>query len=209
MTFDDEVVNLSEIEHYAYCRRQWALISIDQSWADNLATSVGHLVHERVDREEVRNEKGRRVARSLVIWSDQHRLYGRADTVEFSEDGTPFPVEHKSGSRNLLPAILQLSAQALCLEEMFDLPVDHGAIWSHARRRRQELELTDSLKRQALDVAGSVRSSRQDRRLPSAVFDGRCPNCSLINECLPRLVSDRRRVLALHNGLFDPGPEFR
>lgn len=209
MTSDSEVVNLSEIEHFTYCNRQWALISVDGVWADNVATSVGHIVHERVDSPQVRAEKGQKVVRGLLIWSDRHQLFGRSDTVEFQTGGIPVPVEHKSGRRSLLPTLLQLSAQALCLEEMFGLPVDHGAVWLHGKRRRQEIALTGELKQQALAAAAAIRSSRRDRRLPGAVFDNRCPDCSLINECLPTLVSDRRRALALHNGLFDPGPGFR
>ena len=202
-------MNISEIEHYTYCNRQWALISIDGVWADNLATSIGHVVHERVDVPQVRSERGQRVARGLFIWSDQHRLFGRADTVEFGVDGTPLPVEHKSGRRSLLPTLLQLSAQALCLEEMFGRQVDSGAVWLHGKRRRQEVGLTLELKQQALDMAAAIRASKMQRYLPKAVFDSRCPDCSLINECLPTLVSDRRRALALHNGLFDPGPGHR
>lgn len=202
-------MNLSEIEHYTYCSRQWALISMDGTWADNLATSVGHLVHERVDVPQVRSERGQRVARGLIVWSDQHGLFGRADTVEFGADGIPMPVEHKSGRRSLLPTMLQLSAQALCLEEMFGQKVELGAVWLHGKRRRHEVMLTAELKQQALDAASAIRASRVQHSLPKAVFDSRCPGCSLINECLPSLVSDRRRALALHNGLFDPGPPRR
>lgn len=203
---DGDIVNLSEIEHYAYCNRQWALISIDGVWADNLATSVGHIVHERVDLPQVRTEKGHRVARGLTVWSDEHGLFGRADTVEFDDGGVPRPVEHKSGKRSLLPTILQLSAQAICLEEMFGHPVNQGAVWLHGKRRRQEIGLSGELKQKTLETVAEIRRSRTQRRLPMAVFDSRCPDCSLINECLPTLVSDRRRALALYNGLFDPGP---
>lgn len=105
--------------------------------------------------------------------------------------------------------MLQLSAQALCLEEMFNQKVDLGAVWLHGMRRRHEVRLTAEFKQQALDAASAIRASRVQHRLPQAVFDSRCPDCSLINECLPTLVSDRRRALALHNGLFDPGPGHR
>lgn len=199
-------MNLSEIEHYTYCHRQWALISIDRLWTDNLSTSVGHIVHERVDRPQARTEDGQRVTRSLMVWSDEHRLLGRADVIEFGPDEQTVPVEHKSGKHALLPTFLQLAAQAICLEEMLGRGVPTGAVWLHGRRRRETVNLTAELKQQALQTADLIRSSRSDRRLPPAVFDKRCPDCSLINECLPKLVSDRRRVLTLHNGLFDPGP---
>lgn len=203
---DDEVVTLSEIEHYAYCARQWALIHLDRLWADNEPTAVGHIVHSRVDEGETRAKRGGKVARSLIIWSDTHGLFGRADTVEFRDNEAPLPVEHKSGRRGLLPARLQLGAQAICLEEMFGRPVVRGVLWLHGKRRRSEVPISDELKRQVLEVAEHIRTTRRRPGLPPSVFDKRCPDCSLINECLPGLVIDNRRVLALHRSLFDPGP---
>ena len=203
---DGEVVTLSEIEHFAYCARQWALIHLDRLWADNEPTAVGHIVHSRVDEVDTRAERGGRVARSLTVWSDTHGLFGRADTVEFRDGEPPLPVEHKSGRRGLLPARLQLAAQAICLEEMFDQPVVRGALWLHGKRRRSEVPITAELRRQVLEMAERIRATRSRPGLPPSVFDGRCPDCSLIDECLPGLVIDHRRELALHRGLFDPGP---
>ncbi len=202
---DLDVVTLSEIEHFAYCARQWALIHLDQQWADNQSTAVGHITHNRVDQPEHRLERGKPTVRSLVVWSDAHGLFGRCDTVELKAGRAPFPVEHKSGRQALAPATLQLAAQAICLEEMFGEHVGWGAVWLHGQRRRRDIEITPLLREQTLEVAQQVRERRTVAGLPPAVFDGRCPDCSLINDCLPRLVTDRRRVLALHRGLFDPG----
>lgn len=204
---DTDVVTLSEIEHYAYCDRQWALIHLDQMWTDNASTSVGHIVHARVDRPQTRLERGHTTARSLIVWSDVHGLFGRADGVEFSPGLPPLPVEHKSGRRALVPAALQLASQAICLEEMFGEPVERGALWLHGQRRRRDIEITPAMKEQTLNTAAMIRRRRPEAGLPPAVFDNRCPDCSLIDECLPSLVVDHRRALALHRGLFDPGPQ--
>lgn len=203
---DRDVVTLSEIEHYAYCARQWALIHLDGVWVENEPTSVGQLVHRRVDEPERRHERGRSVVRGLVVWSDTHGLLGRADAVEFTPGLPPFPVEHKSGRKALGPARLQLAGQAICLGEMFGTVVTRGAVWLHGQRHRRDVEITDEQKQRTLEVVGLIRRSRDTSGLPPAVFDSRCPDCSLIDECLPRLVTDRRRALALHHGLFDPGP---
>lgn len=206
---DGEVVTLSEIEHYAYCARQWALIHLDRLWADNEPTAIGHIVHSRVDEVETRSERGGKVARGLTVWSDTHGLFGRADTVEFRDGEAPLPVEHKSGRRGMLPARLQLAAQAICLEEMFGQPVTRGVLWLHGQRRRSEVPITDELRGKVLEVAEVIRATRVQPGLPPSVFDSRCPDCSLIDECLPGLVIDHRRELALHRGLFDPGPRHR
>lgn len=125
---------LSEIEHFAYCPRQWALIQLDQVWKDNESTAIGHIVHNRVDQPESRGERGHTATRSLVVWSDVHALLGRADSVEFVDGQAPFPVEHKSGRRALAPAVMQLAVQAICLEEIAE-PVRRGAVWLHGQRR--------------------------------------------------------------------------
>lgn len=64
---DDDVVTLSEIEHWAYCTRQWALISTERLWTDNGSTVRGTLAHERADDISVRNERGRKVLRGLTV----------------------------------------------------------------------------------------------------------------------------------------------
>lgn len=195
-------MTVGEIEHMAYCPRQWALISLDGVWSDNASTAVGHIVHERVDLSSSRTERGSTVVRGLTIWSEQHGLVGRADAVEFTDNGTPFPVEYKSGRRAMAAAEIQLAAQAICLSEMFGCDVQRGAIWLHGRRHRHEVEITETAKATVLDHAAAIREARLQSRLPTAIHDARCRDCSLINECLPGLVSERRRVTAIHAALF-------
>jgi CRISPR-associated exonuclease Cas4 len=201
---DDDVVSLSEIEHYAYCSRQWALISVDRLWTDNRSTVRGSLEHERVDTPSERNERGLRNLRALPVWSDRYGLYGRADAVEVREDGTFVPVEHKSGRRMADAAALQLAGQALCLEEMFDCSVPLGVIWLSSRRRRVEIEIADPLRSAMFKVVQSIRAERYSPHLPPAKFDARCRDCSLINDCLPQLVSEPRRAATIAGMLFSP-----
>ena len=199
---DTDPVGLSEIEHFAYCPRQWALISTEQVWADNVSTARGTLAHGRADETNTRAEKGIQVLRGLTVWSDQHGLLGRADVVELQRDMAPVPVEYKSGHRMVSAVKLQLAAQALCLEEMFGQSVAKGAIWLSGRRRRLEVEIDETLRAAVLDVASAIRLGRVAAVLPQAPYDRRCGGCSLINECLPQLVSDPRRVDIMHGMLF-------
>lgn len=43
---------ISALQYYAYCPRQFALIHIEQAWAENQFTAHGRLLHERVDSYE-------------------------------------------------------------------------------------------------------------------------------------------------------------
>lgn len=205
---DDEldVVTLSEVEHFAYCERQWALISRDQTWAESASTVVGQQRHERVDTAEVRMERGVKVARSLRVWSDTYGLLGRCDLVELPDDGPPVPVEYKSGRRALRPAQLQLTAQATCLEEMLATHVPAGAVWLGQRRRRVDVPISPELRCELDRVLIAIRARRAEANLPSAVADARCPECSLHDLCLPELLVDRRRVAGLHAALFSGRP---
>jgi|SRR5579875_185785 CRISPR-associated exonuclease Cas4 len=188
------VVAISAIEHYDYCPRQCALVHVDGVWDDNAHTVRGELGHERADTFANRLERGVRVARAVPLWSEALGLSGRADAVEFHDDGSVVPVEYKIGTRHGDAAHLQLAAQALCLEEMLQRPVNFGAIWFSGPRRRHTVPIDSALRVRALDVVESVRSLLANARLPDAVNDERCRECQLLGYCLPGVVSDRARV---------------
>src|SRR5260370_9679809 len=118
-----EPVMISALEHYSYCPRQCALIHIEQTFDENIYTLKGHLAHERVDQIMSRTEDDVRVERGLPLWSPRLGLVGRADVVEFHRD-VPYPVDYKQGKRREWQyEAIQVCAQAICLEEMFGLPV--------------------------------------------------------------------------------------
>jgi CRISPR-associated exonuclease Cas4 len=45
----DDLLPLSGIQHFLFCRRQWALIHIEQQWKENVLTAEGRIMHKRVD----------------------------------------------------------------------------------------------------------------------------------------------------------------
>jgi CRISPR-associated exonuclease Cas4 len=182
---------ISAIEHHVYCPRQCALIHVDGVWDDNAHTVRGSYGHRRADSGTSREERGRKVLRSIPLWSEEHDLTGRADAVEVHDDGTVVPVEYKIGTRHGLAADLQLCAQALCLEEMTGRPVSYGYVWYSGPRRRIRVELDEALRREALAVIAAIRATIRSAVLPVAVDDARCTQCQLLDHCLPELASDR------------------
>lgn len=182
-----EPVLISALEHWEYCPRQCGLIHIEQVWEDNVFTIRGTGLHERADTPMARAERGRRVERALPLWSDAHGLTRRADVVEFLRDGTPVPVETKSGKASERPAErVQLCAQALCLEEMFGRPVPEGFVFYAASQRRVAVLLDEALREETLAAVEAVRAMMAGERLPAARYDRRCAKCSLIDACLPQ-----------------------
>ena len=43
----DDYLQMSGIQHFCFCRRQWELIHLEQQWAENLRTAEGRLEHSR------------------------------------------------------------------------------------------------------------------------------------------------------------------
>ena len=51
---EDDYLMISGIQHFKFCRRQWALIHVEQQWAENVHTTVGELMHKRVHDPELK-----------------------------------------------------------------------------------------------------------------------------------------------------------
>ena len=181
---------MSALQHYAFCPRQCALIHLDRAWEENLYSLRGRRLHDRADRPESVVRDGTRVEYALPLWSDEHGLIGKADVVEFNEDGLPYPVEYKSGRKKKSTADrVQLVGQALCLEEMFVCTIPEGAIFYHRSRRRETVPIDATLREKTLRVIDAVRSLLAEEGLPSPCDDARCRLCSLQDTCLPSLAS--------------------
>ncbi len=198
-------IMLSALQHYSYCPRQCALIHQEQTFEDNVFTIRGHLAHERVDSGESGMEYGVRVERALPLFSECYGLVGKADVVEFLEDGTPYPVEYKQGKRQQkLHDEVQLAAQALCLEEMTGKTVPEGAIFQHKSRRRRVVPITPVLREHTLHLITQVRALLESGAMPAPVDDSSlCQACSLAEVCQPELVGQQQRIQRLQAQLFD------
>lgn len=201
---EEEPILVSAIAQYAYCPRRCALIHLEQTFEDNVYTLQGSALHDRADEPLTTWEPGKRIERAMPIWSESLGLVGRADTVEFGDDGSVRPVEYKRGPR--APKRhddLQLCAQALCLEEMLGVRVSEGAIFYHASRRSRRVVFDDALRRDTLATIEAVRKLFRSPVLPPPLNDEHCPNCSLVDACLPEALA------AVDQDEDDPAALFR
>jgi CRISPR-associated exonuclease Cas4 len=190
---DDDRVMISAIEHYSYCPRRCGLIHLESIYEENVFTLKGKHAHERVDTLTWETAGTTRVERALPLWSEQWGLIGRADVVEFRADGSLCPVEYKHGPRRRKRHDdLQLCAQAACLEEMFGQSVPVGAIYYVTTRRRREVVFTAALRSEMEEIVRAIRQMQQEGRTPPPVNDARCPNCSLVDACVPAVIEAAR-----------------
>lgn len=201
-----EPIMLSALEHYSYCPRQCALIHVEQVWSENLYTMRGRDVHEHVDEVSSHEQGTLRSERALPLWSRRLNLVGKADLVEFYSE-VPYPVEYKSGrQRKGHHETLQLCAQALCLEEMFGVPVEKGALYWHGSRERREVILNEAMRDEVAKVAAAVGALLESPKLPPPVNDQRCEGCSLSESCLPAVVAQKERCRRIVQGLYEVTP---
>ncbi len=193
---------LSELQHFAFCRRQWGLIHIEQQWADNLRTAEGTIMHKRVHdntKTELRGDV--LIVRGMKVKSDKYQIVGICDAVEFLKDERgislfgragkwlPVPVEYKRGRpKSDISDELQLCGQALCLEEMLCCRIDTGYIYYGETRHRTEISFTDSLRNQVRVYIQEMMDYAKKEYTPKVKPNNGCNSCSLKSICLPEII---------------------
>ena len=194
---EDDLLPLSALQHLLYCERQCALIHVEQIWSENRHTAEGRVAHERVHGggHEVRD--GVRIARDVALRSLRLGLVGKADVVEFHE-GVPYPVEHKRGHAKTNDCDrVQLCAQALCLEEMLEIPVPEGALFYGQPRRRTVVAIDAALRATTEAAAVRLHQIFNSGITPPAVYEqAKCDRCSLFDACKPRVSGTVAHYLA-------------
>ena len=190
-----------EDNYLMFCKRQWALIHIEQQWEENVHTVVGELMHKKAhDPYLVEKRKDLLIARSLPIVSREMGVSGECDVVEFHrcEDGiklhghrgtfSVYPIEYKKGKPKLTEEDrLQLVAQALCLEEMFSTNIQEGALFYGETRRREVLEITEDLRQEVRGMFREMHQYFERKYTPKVKYSKACNACSLKEICLPKL----------------------
>src|SRR5699024_12769588 len=84
---ESDYLMLSGLQHFVFCRRQWAIIHIEQEWEENLLTIEGHEIHERVDMPNIREKRGDTLyVRAMPIHSSTLGISGICDMVEFTKN---------------------------------------------------------------------------------------------------------------------------
>jgi CRISPR-associated exonuclease Cas4 len=196
---EDDLIMISALQHLAFCERQCALIHIEQIWDENRATAEGRIMHERVHEQDHESRGSVRIEYGIPLRSLKLGLVGKADAVEFhrlsKDTWQPFPVEYKRGKPK--PDhydLIQLCAQAICLEEMLSVLVPGGAIFYGRTRRRLDVAFDEVLRKETEEAAKRAHELIASGITPPPVYEKRCERCSLIGECLPKASGKRDSV---------------
>lgn len=226
---EEDFLQLAGLQHFTFCRRQWALIHIEQQWEENVLTVKGSLFHEKV-HDGYSREKRRDVivSRGMPVHSRTLGVSGECDVVEFvraeqgiylpgrgsrgssflrdeqgdmlarvsdmREDETYilYPVEYKRGKSKITDEDrMQLTAQVICLEEMFLTEIPQAYLFYGETRRRECVEITDDLREECRRLLQEMHQLYERGYTPKVKKTKKCEACSLREVCLPRLENRR------------------
>lgn len=198
---EEEYLQLSGIQHFAFCRRQWALAYIELQWSENVRTVEGKLLHEKahdVTSEEKRGDLI--ISRAMPIHSRELGISGECDIVEFHRKETGITLSGRDGKYEVVPIeykrgrpkqddvdILQLTAQAMCLEEMLCCEIPYGYLYYGETRHRSKVIFEESVRKKVRDSFQEMHQYYERRYTPRVKRTKSCNACSLKDICLPVL----------------------
>lgn len=202
---EEEYLQLAGLQHFSFCRRQWALIHIEQQWAENLRTIDGRILHEKAHDGSQREKRGDLlITRGMSIHSPTLGISGSCDVVEFHRQsgGIPlagqeglwqvYPIEYKRGAPKTVDADrLQLCAQAMCLEEMLCCDIPVAALFYGETHRREMVPLDEDLRDRVRGMLAEMHDLYSRRHTPKVKPAKGCNACSLKDLCLPKLAKKR------------------
>lgn len=205
MYSEDDYIQLSGIQHFAFCKRQWGLVYLEHQWIENLRTAEGRIVHEHAHDSFCTEKRGNLIiSRGIQISSKELGISGECDVVEFHKSDSDsaqsvyipeyggyfrvIPIEYKRGTPKTEEFDrLQLCAQALCLEEMLCVDIPEGCIYYAETKHRQKVEFTDVLKNEVISIVSQIHGYTSKGTTPSAKRTKSCNACSVKDICLPQL----------------------
>ena len=198
MTYaEEEYLQLSGLQHFVFCRRQWALIHIEHQWAENYRTIDGAIFHENAHDTGFQESRGDRlITRGVSVFSPTLGVSGQCDVLEYHRGSTgiplagreglwqPYPVEYKRGQpREDTGDALQLCGQAMCLESMLCCDIPEGALYY------------GEIRRHALYTRGYTPKVKPTKS---------CNACSLKELCLPKLMRNKSVSAYLKAAMEEP-----
>lgn len=218
---EEDFLQLSGIQHFAFCRRQWALAYIELQWQENARTVEGHLLHENAHDAAMKEKRGDLIiVRAMPVHSREIGISGECDVVEFHKSGDGIPISGREGTYMVVPVeykrgkpksndvdALQVAAQALCLEEMLCCDIPYGYIYYGEIRHREKIEFTEELRRKVKDMFAEMHKYYGQRYTPKVKWSKSCNACSLKDICLPVLNKNVSVKKYLDSRMKEEGPD--
>jgi len=214
---EEDYLLISGIQHYIFCKRQWALIHIEQQWHENLRTVEGQIFHENAHDGLPTEKRGEIIiSRGMSVFSRSLGMTGTCDVVELhkspngvsifgrAETFQPIPIEYKAGKpKDNDSDILQLCAQAMCIEEMLLCHIPEGHLFYGETRHRLKVQLDGVLRERVTMIASEMHELYEKRYTPKIKTTNSCRACSLIDICVPRLCKNISVTKYVHDHITE------
>lgn len=203
---EEEYLSISGIQHFVFCRRQWALIHIEQQWIENIHTIEGEILHEKAHDKSFKEKRGELIiSRGMPIFSSSLGVNGECDIVEFNRDDengisifgkegkyTVYPIEYKLGEpKENNSDVLQLVTQVICLEEMLCCLIPEGAIYYGKTKHRLKIPIDLALRENVVAIFKEMHELYDRRYTPKVKLTKSCNSCSLKDVCMPKLCKNK------------------
>lgn len=214
---EEDFLLLSGIQHFSFCKRQWSLIHIEQQWQENLRTIEGQILHEKTHDETIKEKRGDLIiSRGMTVFSRTLGVTGTCDIVElhkslegvkiFGRDDTykPIPVEYKRGKPKEDECdVLQLCAQAMCLEEMLLCEIPEAFLFYGETKRRLKITLNNELRQRVKIMFKEMHELYEKRYTPKVKLSKSCKACSLSEACMPKLCKNPSAINYINKNLLE------
>jgi CRISPR-associated exonuclease Cas4 len=141
----------------------------------------------------------------MAVSSSRLGISGECDAVEFKKassgisvfglDGnyTVAPIEYKRGKpKEDNCDIMQLTAQALCLEEMLCCEIPFGYMYYGETHHRLKVEFDASIREKTENAISEMHRMYRQKHTPKVKRTKSCNACSLKNICLPVLCGNKK-----------------
>jgi len=198
---EDEYLQIAEIQHFSFCPRQWAITYMEQQWQENVRTIEGHELHNRAHDDTIKEKrKGTIIVRGMPIASRELGICGTCDIVEFISDKAGISIPSYQGTYRIIPVeykrgkpkdgeedILQLTLQAMCLEEMLVVTIPYGYLYYGETKHRCKVVFEKYYRKHVQDLLNKMRDYSDREYTPVMKRHKGCANCSVKDLCLPKL----------------------
>lgn len=204
---NDHTINIRNIQHYMYCPRRFALLEINDDWAENAFVVKANLQHQHVHDGSHSCSDSRKIVRSdITVYNDapEYDIFGITDCIEFirSSEGTELngrdgrfqvriieykPRAPKYGSFNETDAI-QVFAQKICADSIWHCNCEAYIYYSDTRKR---VKLPFDIEYEKYDIKlkellAEMRKLLAEKRIPSRKKGQKCSGCSMTDICFPK-----------------------
>jgi len=163
-------------------------------------------MHRNVHDTDFHEKRGDTiVTRAMAVSSARLGISGECDVVEFHRNAKGIelfemegryeviPIEYKRGAPKESDSdIMQLAAQALCLEEMLCCEISVGYLYYGETRRRTKVSIDAFLRERTEKAIAEMHELYRRQHTPKVKRTKACNACSLKDICLPVLCGSKK-----------------